>query len=166
MGEERDFDHVLAEFGPALRRLAGSYETDPGRRDDLAQEIAIALWRALPRFRGECSLRTFVYRVAHNRALTHVWRRGRAATTDVAEAEQVIDPAESVESRVARVQRRDRLDVAIRTLPIVHRQVLTLALEDLSHTEIAGVLGIRENAVAVRLTRARQALREALGVSS
>ena len=52
MGEERDFDHVLAEFGPALRRLAGSYETDPGRRDDLAQEIAIALWRALTRFRG------------------------------------------------------------------------------------------------------------------
>jgi DNA-directed RNA polymerase specialized sigma24 family protein len=46
-----------------------------------------------------------------------------------------------------------------------HRQVLTLALEDLSHAEIGSVLGIRENAVAVRLTRARQALREALGVS-
>lgn len=166
MGEDRDFDHVLAEFGPALRRLAGSYETDPGRRDDLAQEIAIALWRSLPRFRGDCSLRTFVYRVAHNRALAHVWRRGRVATADVTEAEQVIDPAESVESKVARGQRRDRLDAAIRALPIVHRQVLTLALEDLSHAEIAGVLGIRENAVAVRLTRARQALREALGVSS
>ena len=112
MGDDRDFDRVLAEFGPALRRLAGSYETDPGRRDDLAQEIAIALWRALPRFRGECSLRTFVYRVAHNRALTHVWRRGRAATADVTEAEQVIDPAESAESRVARGQRRD-----VSTLP-------------------------------------------------
>jgi RNA polymerase sigma factor (sigma-70 family) len=166
MGDDQDFERLLAEFGPALRRLAGSYEPDAGRRDDLAQEIAIALWRALPRFRGECSLRTFVYRIAHNRALTHVWRRGRARTAEVAEAEHVVDPAESPESRVARGQRRDRLDVAIRTLPIVHRQVLTLALEDLSHAEIGGVLGIRENAVAVRLTRARQALREALGVSS
>jgi RNA polymerase sigma factor (sigma-70 family) len=166
MGDDRDFEQVLAEFGPALRRLAGSYEPDGDRRDDLAQEIAIALWRALPRFRGDCSLRTFVYRIAHNRALTHVWRRGRSRATDVAAAEHVVDPAESPESRVARGQRRERLDVAIRTLPIVHRQVLTLALEDLSHAEIAGVLGIRENAVAVRLTRARQALREALGVPS
>jgi RNA polymerase sigma factor (sigma-70 family) len=166
MGEDQDFERVLAEFGPALRRLAGSYEPDAGRRDDLAQEIAIALWRALPQFRGDCTMRTFVYRIAHNRALTHVWRRGRTVTTEVAEAEQVVDPAESPESRVARGQRRARLDVAIRTLPIVHRQVLTLALEDLSHAEIGSVLGIRENAVAVRLTRARQALREALGVSS
>ena len=106
MGEDKDFERVLAEFGPALRRLAGSYEPDAGRRDDLAQEIAIALWRALPRFRGECSMRTFVYRIAHNRALTHVWRRGRTLTTEVAEAEQVVDPAESAESRVARGQRR------------------------------------------------------------
>jgi RNA polymerase sigma factor (sigma-70 family) len=165
MGEDKDFERVLAAFGPGIRRLAGSYEPDAGRCDDLAQEIAIALWRALPRFRGECSMRTFVYRVAHNRALTHVWRRGRIPTTEVAEAEQVVDPAENAESLVARGQRRDRLDTAIRTLPIVHRQVLTLALEDLSHAEIASVLGIRENAVAVRLTRARQALREAWGVS-
>jgi RNA polymerase sigma-70 factor (ECF subfamily) len=166
MGEDRDFERLLVEFGPALRRLAGSYEPDAGRRDDLAQEIAIALWRALPRFRGECSRRTFVYRIAHNRAQTHIWRRGRAPAADVVEAEHVLDPAENPESRLARDQRRERLDAAIRTLPLVHRQVLTLALEDLSHAEIGGVLGIRENAVAVRLTRARQALREALGVSS
>ena len=88
----------------------------------------------------------------------------RVATIEVAEAEHVVDPAESPESRAARGQRRERLDAAIRALPLVHRQVLTLALEDLSHAEIGGVLGIRENAVAVRLTRARQALREALGV--
>ena len=165
MGDDLDFDCVLAEFGPALQRLAGSYENDPGRRDDLAQEIAIALWRGLPRFRGSvlCG-RSFIGR-AQSCPDTR-GRRGRAPTGDMAEAEQVIDPAESAESRVARGQRRERLDAAIRSLPIVHRQVLTLALEDLSHTEIAGVLGIRENAVAVCLTRARQALREALGVSS
>jgi RNA polymerase sigma factor (sigma-70 family) len=78
---------------------------------------------------------------------------------------QVLDPAESPESHTARQQQRERLDAAIRRLPIVHRQVLTMALEDLSHAEIGSVLGIRENAVAVRLTRARQALRDALGVS-
>jgi RNA polymerase sigma-70 factor (ECF subfamily) len=164
MADDRGFERVLAEFGPALRRLAGSYEPNHARRDDLVQEIAIALWRALPRFRGDSSLKTFVFRIAHNRALTHVWRRGRVRTTEVSEAEHLTDPAESPEGRLARGQRRERLDAAIRALPVVHRQVLTLALEDLSNAEIASVLGMRENAVAVRLTRARQALRQALGV--
>ena len=161
-----EFERVLEEFGPALRRLAGSYESDSGRRDDLVQEIAIALWRALPKFRRESSMRTFVFRIAHNRALTHVWRRGRVPSAEVSEAEQLPDPAANPESQLARGQRRERLDAAIRALPIVHRQVLTLALEDLTHAEIGSVLGLRENAVAVRLTRARQALREALGVSA
>jgi len=164
--DDLEFERVLEEFGPALRRLAGSYESNSSRRDDLVQEIAIALWRALPRFRGESSMRTFVFRIAHNRALTHVWRRGRVPSAEVSEAEHVTDPAESPESQLARGQRRERLDAAIRALPIVHRQVLTLALEDLSHAEIGSVLGLRENAVAVRLTRARQALRAALGVSA
>jgi RNA polymerase sigma factor (sigma-70 family) len=162
--DDAAFERVLAEFGPALRRVAASYEPRAAGRDDLFQEIALALWRALPRFRGECSMRTFVFRIAHNRALTHVWRRG-ARTLDVSEAENVRDPAESPESQTARRQQRERLDDAIRRLPVVHRQVLMLALEDLTHAEIGGVLGIRENAVAVRLTRARQALRETLGVA-
>jgi RNA polymerase sigma-70 factor (ECF subfamily) len=160
------FAGVLSEFGPALRRIAGSYEPRSGRRDDLFQEIALALWQALPRFRGECSMRTFVFRVAHNRALTQAARRSRGETLDVSEADHLTDPADDPETQTARRQQRDRLDRAIRRLPILQRQVLLLALEDLSHAEIGGVLGIKENAVAVRLSRARQALRDALGVSS
>ncbi len=167
--DDAEFERLLAEFGPALRRLAASYEPNPGRRDDLVQEIAFALWRALPRFRRECSIRTFVFRVAHNRAMTHVWRRGRAPALDMSEAEHVRDPAESPESQTVRRQQRARLDAAIRGLPMVHHQVLMLALEDLSGAEIGAVLGISESAAAVRLTRARRALgstwglREALG---
>jgi RNA polymerase sigma factor (sigma-70 family) len=164
--EAHAFDRVLAEFAPAIRRLAGCYEPEHGSRDDLAQEIAIALWRALPGFRGDCSIRTFVFRIAHNRALTHVWRRGRVQTTEVTDTVAVSDPAQSPEVRLEHDRRSARLRAAIQSLPLVHRQVLTLALEDLSHAEIASVLGIRENAAAVRLTRARQALRSALGVES
>jgi RNA polymerase sigma-70 factor, ECF subfamily len=164
MGSDDGFERILVEFGPALRRVASSYEANAAGREDLFQEIALALWRALPGFRGDCSMRTFVFRIAHNRALTHVWRRG-AATLDVVAAEHVIDTAASPETQAARRQQRERLDDAIRGLPVVHRQTLMLALEDLSHAEIASVLGISENAVAVRLTRARQALRETLGVT-
>ncbi len=64
-----DFESVVDTYGPALRRLASAWERDAAAREDLLQEILLALWRALPRFRGECSEKTFVFRVAHNRRL-------------------------------------------------------------------------------------------------
>ena len=54
--------------------MAGAYEREPAAREDLYQDVLIALWRALPRFRGESSLATFVFRVGHNRAMTHCAR--------------------------------------------------------------------------------------------
>src|SRR5215212_5546766 len=72
---ERHFDRLVAANGPALTRLAGSYTNTSTDRDDLLQEIAMALWQALPRFRGECSERTFLFRIAHNRAIAHLARR-------------------------------------------------------------------------------------------
>ena len=65
------FGRLLQEHGPALNRLAAGYEWDPVERQDLLQDIALAIWRALPAFRGESSERTFVFRIAHNRGLTH-----------------------------------------------------------------------------------------------
>jgi DNA-directed RNA polymerase specialized sigma24 family protein len=76
--EER-FERVLGEHGAAISRLAYSYEAVAGIREELVREIALAIWRALPHFRGECSERTFVFRIAHNRGLTHVRRASRPA---------------------------------------------------------------------------------------
>jgi DNA-directed RNA polymerase specialized sigma24 family protein len=82
-GAKRDehFEHLLAVYGPALSRLAASYTNTLSDRDDLLQEIAVAVWQALPRFRGESSERTFVYRIAHNRAITYL-ARARGQTTN------------------------------------------------------------------------------------
>lgn len=63
-------------------------------------------------------------------------------------------------------QRSSRLWAAIHTLPLIHRAVLVLALEDMTHPEIAEVLGVSTNNVAVRLTRARDALKRILGGSN
>ena len=75
---ERQFERMMREHGPSVLRLASVYTRNPASRDDLAQEIALALWTALPRFRGECSERTLIFRIAHNRALTHVARSSKA----------------------------------------------------------------------------------------
>ena len=68
---------AAGEFGPALVRLARAYEADPDQRRDLLQEMHLALWRSLARFAGQCSLRTWVYRVCHNTAISTKLRRRR-----------------------------------------------------------------------------------------
>jgi RNA polymerase sigma factor (sigma-70 family) len=66
------YDQAVGAFGAAIERLACSYELDAHKRQDLLQNIHLNLWRSLDRFDGQCSLRTWVYRVAHNVAATHV----------------------------------------------------------------------------------------------
>jgi RNA polymerase sigma-70 factor (ECF subfamily) len=157
---EPQFDRLIAANGPALTRLAASYTNTVSDRDDLVQEIAMALWQALPGFRNECSERTFLFRIAHNRAITYLSRsRSRHVRGEEIEA---YDPALGPEARLVREQQAERLRRAIHRLPVVYRQVITLSLEGLGYGEIAEVLGISENNVGVRLTRARQILRELL----
>jgi RNA polymerase sigma-70 factor (ECF subfamily) len=135
----------------------------PADQDDLAQEISLALWTALPSFRGESSERTFVFRIAHNRGLSFLARR-RVQRGD--ELPEVADGAPGPEARAAGRQDVEGLFAAIRALPVAYRQVLTLALEDVTHAEIAACLGITVENVAVRLSRARAALRERVGRES
>jgi len=153
---------MLSEHEAALWRLTAGYAFDRGEREDLLQEILLGLWKALPHFRNECTERTFLYRIAHNRGLSHSWRRPPAAA-DLREAEAVGDPRPDPEAGAWEAQRRERLFGAVRALPVLLRQAVTLSLEGLTHQEIAEVLGITENNVGVRLNRARNALRAALG---
>lgn len=155
------YDQILRREGAALRRVAAAYEAEAARREDLFQEICLAIWQALPRFRGESSERTFVFRIAHNRGLTHRSRR-RANPVDLEEAEPVADPRPGPEAEAGEAQRRERLRSAVLDLPLEPRQVISLTLEGLSPREIAEILGITENNAAVRLSRARRALRQIL----
>ena len=72
---EARFGRILQAHGPSLRRLASAYARDSSDADDLLQDICFAIWRALPGFRGECSERTFVFRIGHNRGLSFRMRQ-------------------------------------------------------------------------------------------
>ena len=163
---EKQFDRILSEYGPAISRLAFSYEAVASIREELVQDIAVAIWQALPHFRGECSERTFVFRIAHNRGLSHAWKRRPAhqPLDDLQESDQPVDPRPHPEEQAARTRQSEQLTSAIHSLPMTHRQIIVLMLEGLTHAEMAEVLGISENNVAVRLNRARNALKDALGV--
>ncbi len=160
------FDEVIRREGAALSRLAASYERDPALREDLFQEICLAVWRALRNYRGDSSVRTFVFRIAHNRAVSHVVKRAasKAQSLDVLETEPAA-AGRSAEEDLDQAVRAERLQNAIAGLPLGLRQPVIMALEGFRAREIADVLGLSENAVSIRMTRARQVLREILTVT-
>jgi RNA polymerase sigma factor (sigma-70 family) len=154
-------DEVLAEHGAMITRIVAAYEAVPDRASDLAQEILIALWKALPQFRGEASVRTFVARIAQNRCVSHVVRHHKAARlTEL--SDDLPSPGDGPEELAIDADRRQQLLAAIRSLPLAYRGPVTLAVEGFSSLDIAQLMGISVNAVAVRLTRAKTFLRAKL----
>ncbi len=150
------FEEVVQQLGPAIMRMLPGYESDAARRDDLRQEILVALWRALPNFRGASSLRTFGFRVAHNTALRH--RRDRARWRHRQPERDESPPAPSVHDRVEQRQTLARIHGHIRALPAPDRQLLLLYLEGLPTAEIADVTGLSRTNVTTRLSRLRTRL--------
>ncbi|MBT3218103.1 MAG: sigma-70 family RNA polymerase sigma factor [Proteobacteria bacterium] len=155
------FKQLVDEHGPAVSRIAASYAPPGAGREDLNQEIWLAVWRALPRFRGESLLRTYVFRIAHNRGST--WAIRHKPLELLEDPSRLTDEGEGPEKAASERQEVQQLMRVIRSLPIGHRQVLTLVLEGLSHQEVGETLGLTENAVGVRLHRARKAVRQVMG---
>ena len=158
------YETILQEYLPALRRLVAAYEGDLHEREDLLQDIAFAIWRALPSFRGDSSARTFVYRIAHNRAISHRLsgsRRRRVIALEESPRD-VPDGRPDAATELDRAELGVTLMTCVRSLSPVLRQTLVLSLEGLTNPEIADVLGVSVSTVAVRLTRARAAVTASL----
>lgn len=146
-----------AEFGPALDRLARAYEADPSQRLDLLQDIHFALWRSFSGFAEQCSLRTWVYRVAHNVGISRRVRRRRPHLISLEEMDHL--PAEGTpEEDVHSSQALARLHVLIRALKAPDGQVMLLYLEDMDAGAIGEITGLSARAVATRIHRIKALL--------
>ena len=158
---DQEFNRVMAEHGGMLVRFAASFERNPHARQDLVQDIMLAVWQALPAFRGEASIKTYVIGVAHRRCASHVMR-AVAQPAHEALDEEWEDAQPGPEALAHLNQQQQRLLAALRQLPVGQRQLVLLALEGMRYEEIAELLGISVNNVGVRLNRAKAALKERL----
>lgn len=154
------FDEVIAAYGPALERLARAYEADADARRDLLQEVHIGLWRSLTGFDGRCSLRTWIYRVAHNVASSHVNRQARSRKHRFIGLDEIGDHADSREGEHAAGQREDlrRLYATIYQLEPLDRQVMLAYLEGMDAASTAEITGLSARNVATKIHRIKTAL--------
>jgi len=159
------YQQAAAEFGPALARLARAYEADSDQQRDLLQEIHFGLWRSFSSFNGACSLRTWVYRVAHNTGASHMLKRqklrlDRLTTLDaLADAVDADNPAQTAEDG----ETLARLTSLIHTLKPPDRQLILLYLEGVDAQSIGEICGMSAAAVAMRVHRLKAALSKRFG---
>ncbi|GAB5536778.1 MAG: sigma-70 family RNA polymerase sigma factor [Rubricoccaceae bacterium] len=153
------FHQLHNAHADALWRIAGAYAKTRPDREDLFQEMLLHVWRALPSFRGDAAVRTWITRIAFNVALGAVRKRDVRDTVDAPSAIEEA-PASSTDpfDAAAHNDALDQLYAALRTLPEVDRALVLLTLEERPHAEIADVLGLSVSNVAVRLHRAKAKL--------
>ncbi|PYQ46060.1 MAG: RNA polymerase subunit sigma-70 [Acidobacteria bacterium] len=150
-GCKQQFEDLMDAYAGPIRRLCGAYAGCAADREDLFQDIFLAVWRALPAFRGDSSARTWLYRIAHNVALTWQTRDRRRRTRETA-MNDGIDPSGCTDLR------RLALNQAVAAMNPADRTLTLLWLEGLSAAEIEDVTGVKAATIAVRLSRIRKQL--------
>lgn len=126
---------------------------DNADRDDLLQDMLLAIWHAIPAFRGDASPSTFIYRVAQNTALTWQRRQRRHPA-----GEEFDEAAHAAPPFSPKAERTEALYRAIRQLPELDRSLVLLYLDGKPYREMADILGLSESNVGVRLNRLRSRL--------
>ena len=149
------FSQAVGDHMGILLKTAHGFAAGAADRDDLAQEMLLAVWQALPAYNQTCKLSTFVYRVAHNRALN--WQRSRTRyhrRLDEYSKHPYLMLAAGDSSGQDR--QLEWLYAIIRQLAPIERTLIMLHLDGLSHQEVAEVTGLSANNVGVRLHRIKQ----------
>ena len=155
MSQNELYAEAISMFGAALERLARSYEADSDKRRDLLQEVHLAMWRSFEHFQGQCSLRTWVYRVAHNVGATHVVRDRRSKSRTFVSIDEIENlPSPGIDQRAA----LDQLYALIQLLKPLDREVILLYLEGTDAASIGEITGLSAGNVATKIHRIKSVL--------
>lgn len=154
------YREVADTYAASLDRLARAYEADPETRRDLLQDIHLQLWRSFAHFDRRCSLRTWVYRVAHNVATGHVVRQRRLRKT-LASIEEIESMASNDENELAANQNQalERLSGLIQRLKPLDRQIIISYLEGMDANSTAEITGLSAANVAMKVHRIKNVLK-------
>ena len=160
MDQDSLYEQAADAYGSSLDRLARAYEFDPEARRDLLQEIHLHLWRSFAYFDQRCSLRTWVYRVAHNVATGHVIRQSRIRNKLVSiEDIETLPGEDHVELAVSQAQALERLSTLIQRLKPLDRQIIVSYLEEMDASSISEITGLSPANVAMKVHRIKNILR-------
>jgi RNA polymerase sigma-70 factor (ECF subfamily) len=160
--QNEHFESWLSTHGAMLHHVVNGF-AEGADRDDLMQELLLAVWRAVPAFRHGAQPSTFIYRVAHNAALT--WRRTRENYRRRIDRFETLSAVESPLGPESSTRERETLELLythIRALPPIERSLILLHLDGVGYAQIAEIHGLTETNVGVKLSRLKNKLSDAM----
>lgn len=158
---EQLFGEIYSQHIDIVWKTAHAFAPNAEDRNDLFQEILIALWEALPSFEGRAKLSTYVYRISHRRALN--WKRSqRRYSAKLTRYEADYPELKIAQSDPAAQARLDWLYQAINTLKPVDRTICLLYLDGIPYREMSDIVGISEDNIGIRVHRCKQQLTQLL----
>ena len=151
--QKQIFESWLGQHKGLVFKVVRAYASGTIEQDDLFQEITIQIWRSVPSFRQESAVTTWIYRISLNTAIKWIRKVGKHSTESLDHVQQVL--------QVTDLQMDERLDWLyheIHKLDEIDRSVTLLMLDSFSYKEIAGILGISESNVGVKINRIKKQL--------
>lgn len=153
-----DFEQIILENAGILHKLCRVYSNNESEYEEIFQEMMIQIWRAIPNFRGESQLSTWIYRICINTALN--FRTKTNKFKKYVPLEEKMPDGFTFEDE--KDEQLKQLYQAIRELKPIDRALVSLYLDEKSYEETAQILGISKTNVATRLMRLKQKLIERL----
>jgi len=155
------FELLLERFKDKVFRLAFSMMRNETQAEDVAQDVFVKIWKALPGYHGSASLSTWIYTITRNTCLTELKKRATRPTVSLHEPEMEAAADTIPALQTAEAEAGTEMDVAalLAELPEKYRQVITLFyLEQKAYEEVAAMLGIPLGTVKTLLFRAKKEL--------
>jgi len=163
-GDTSAFDRIVAIHSADVAALANRLLGWPGDVEDIVQDVFLSALLGLKKFRCECSLKTWLFTITVNECRNYRYRQLlRLKLFSKAVGEASAAGIGSADERVLSREGFERVRRAVRALPARYREPVVLKyLQQLSSDEICRILGISQNALQARLSRARKRLKEDL----
>ncbi|MBR6179612.1 MAG: sigma-70 family RNA polymerase sigma factor [Prevotella sp.] len=153
---EKEFLEMVETQKRVIYKVCYIYAKDQNDLNDLFQETVLNLWKAFPRYRGDSKLTTWVYRIAMNTCITFL-RRSNTRIQTIPITANVAGLMAEEDGTAGQLQDLYKL---INQLGKLERALILLWLEERSYQEMADILGISKNNVAVKLNRTKEKLRK------
>ena len=157
---QHNFVELLEKHQNIVHKVCRLYTNNYDAHNDLFQEIAIQLWKAYPKFRGDSKFSTWMYRVALNTAITLYRKSKRTINTTEFDAVQFKIKSEDYDD--TEEQQLKLLYKAVQQLNDIEKALVFLYLEDKSYREISETMGISEVNARVKMNRVKTKLRTIL----
>jgi RNA polymerase sigma-70 factor (ECF subfamily) len=163
-GDDSAFERIVERYSADIAVLANRLLGWPGDVEDVVQEIFLAVFIGLKKFRGQCSLKSWLFTITINKCRSYHYRQILWRRKTIPKLHLRLPPAKPADGRLMEDETFNRVHSAVKALPVKYREPVVLRyLQELSINESSRILGISENTLQVRLNRARKKLRQNLG---